>query len=271
MLRHLMLLVLVACSSKTDAPAPAPTPALSFVPAELANQLAGANLVLAVNFERTDLSPLLLVDWLPPNAGCARDLVSSLGVAVFLISADASATTVHATKLPERETRACLDQLMPVIGGATGVGPDGSYELRVGEHRFSLTWKNGVVTAGRQGAPAVGRGAPSPEMRTLIGHVPATANVFYLAMAYPDHKIKNLIGWAQIVGDAIEMQMRAEGTEPGVVQPWLQTFIDDFNAGAEAKHIPVDHRWFNGTLAEPVGKIEGRLPMSVFAAAFQGR
>ena len=104
-------------------------------------------------------------------------------------------------------------------------------------------------------------------MRALVDHVPRTAKVFVLAMAFPDHKIKNVIAWAQVVADTIEGQIRAEGTELGVVQPWLQRFITGFTRAAESKQIAVDQRWFDGTLADPKAKLEVRIPMSMFRAA----
>ena len=141
----------------------------------------------------------------------------------------------------------------------------------MGDNSFSLTWANDIVTARPLGALAVRRGAPSQEMRALIGNVPGTATVFALALAFPERKIKNVIGWAQIAGDTLEGQIRAEGTELGVVQPWLQGFIDGFTGAAESKQIMVDQRWFDGTLADPKGKLDIRIPVSMFRAAAGGR
>lgn len=261
MLRHLMLLVLVACSTRAERPAPGA--ALGFVPAAIADRLAGANIVFAVNVEQSD--PTAFLSQLPPDLACVRDLVRSVGVAVLVIrGADVSTAAAYATGLPGRATRACLDQVMPALGGSTRTGADGTYEVHLADIEISLSWKDGIVTARPLGAPAIFRGAPGPPMRALIGQVPAHAKVVFLAMAFPERKIKNLIGWAHIAEDVAHLTVRAEGDEPGVVQPWLQGLIDGFNNAAAAKQIPVDHRWFEGTLAEPVGTIEGRIPISIF-------
>jgi len=232
---------------------------LAFVPESIANRLANTNLVFAIDVSHANLEPFLAL--VPAQFSCARELVKSTGVIVI---AEASPFVAYASNLPQDGTRKCLEQLTPLLGATTGSGADGSYEVRMADGGVSLLWQSDVVTIREVGSPPPPSGPASAEIRGLVAQVPANASAFLLSAGFPERKIKNVVLWLRAENEELQVMIRAQGTEAGVVKPWLHATVEGFKKAAIAKNITVDDAWVKETLAEPIGTVEIRVPVSVF-------
>ena len=148
---------------------------------------------IAVNLRRDELTGML---WgLPEPLACVRTLVSSVGIAVV---ADPP-TIGYATNLPEPATRACLDRILPVMGGRTRTGDDGSYQLLLGDgDGAALRWGDGMMTAAPLDVTTAPEGPPSPRLRALVEQVPTDVHGFLLSAAYPKYQVHDAVAWLRV-------------------------------------------------------------------------
>lgn len=181
----------------------------------------------------------------------------------MIVLAKATSFTAYVTKLPEAETRQCLDQLIPPMGGSTRSGSERSYEVHMPSGAATLTWHNGIAIIRELGSHPPPTGIPSRQLLGLAMHVPLDAAGFLLSSGYPDQQIKSNMLWFRFSSDAFELAGRVEGSAPGAAQKWLHGFVEGIKEAAAEKGITVDKSWFTETLDEPVASIEARVPLEV--------
>lgn len=256
-------LLLLACGSRSPAVAPTSPPlavsapaSLAFIPATIAERIGDAEMVMAVDLARVDLDHLLAD--LPEPLACVRDLEASAGLVVAT-----SPLAAYAVGLPEGPTLACLESVLPLLGG-TITTTAGDRELTFGDQRMSLRWDAGILSATRLDRARLPAAPASAQLRALAAHVPPKAQAFILWTHVPERDIRDALAWALLAGDEIHLSARAEGTEPGAAMRWLRGFATGFAKAVSARGNTVDDSWFDYTDAEPLATLEVRLPLAAF-------
>jgi hypothetical protein len=255
-------LLLVACGSGSPAVAPSSEPpalsttaSLAFVPATIAERIGGAELVVAIDLARIDLGHLL--EDLPEPLACVRDLEASAGLVVVT-----KPFAVHATGLAEGPTLACLEAMLPVLGGRLTTAAAGNHELVLEDLRMKLRWDAGILAVSLLDGATSTAASASTQLRKLAAQVPAQAQFLALWTRLPERDVRDVVLWGRLDDDRAHLSARAVGTEPGAAMRWLRGFATGIGNAATSRGITVDDAWFDYTDAEPLATLELRIPLA---------
>jgi hypothetical protein len=258
-------LILGGCSGKSESPGTASTETLGFpfVPDPIANQLGGANVIIAINLGEFGLARF--EPMIPDMLGCVKELLGKVGIAV-IASAETS-THGFVSGMPEAATKKCVGALAPLLGVKTE-DVKGAFQLALGDDKYQMVWKDGVVSIKDLANPPKG-GAPDQRMRGLVAQVPKDAVGWIVSGGFPKYKITQSVAWLKSTPQTWHLEVTAESNEPGVAKEWVSGIIKGFREGAARKGVTVEDSWFKVTETGNSAKLVGDIPDDIFTRVEQ--
>jgi hypothetical protein len=254
--RVLLVLALVACSSKKPDDAKTRFPIL---PDKL--QLGEIGFVMAIDLHALDLDQV--GGYLPPELGCARELIKAANVGVLTESG--ATWEGHVTGLEPVQVFECSSKLAPVIGVEVHRAPTG----------VELTWQGTHVVVAWHGDDAVitqaGNAPRTGEMpmviQDLISRVPRDVKGWIVSSGFPQYKIGSTVAWLQTTAETWTFTVLVESIEIGAARPFIDSIVDGFKTTARAKGARVDDSWFAVESTPTTAKLVATVPISAFGAA----
>jgi len=247
-----------ACSKHADAPS---STRLPIVPDRVTAHLGDVGFVLAVDLNHLDLGAIAAL--IPDQLGCTRELLAAADSAVITAS---DSWEGFVTGLPETATWTCIGKLAPLFGATARAGSGDGYFLDIPGASISLTWHDRTVAIAEAGH-ALRSGDPPGVIFDLAAQVPRTAKGWIVSSGFPAYKIKSSVAWLETSPTAWVFTVTAEGSEQGAAKPWLESIVAGFKAGAGAKGVAVDDRWFAIDATPARGKLVATVPIEAFTTA----
>ncbi|HET9990329.1 MAG TPA: hypothetical protein VFQ65_17480 [Kofleriaceae bacterium] len=256
MLRHVVVIALVACSTHHDAP---PPPKLPVLPDSITNQLGNVGLALAIDLRGLDAANLAALA--PADPPCMRMILQSARLGA--VTQSGATWQGYVAGVDPAATRACVTAFAS-RAGLTVKDHGTGFELDLATTPVVFQWQGdlALITEGKEPPHA---GEPSGVMFDLLAKVPRTAKGWFASIGIPAYKMRDIVAWLDLAADSFQITLQFESMTRDEAGVEAARVVEAFKEAARGNGVAVEDGWFDIKSTPTSAIVTAKLPIAAFA------
>jgi len=259
MLRHVVVIALVACSAHHDA-AP-PPPKLPVIPDSITNQLGNVGLAFAIDLKGLEAANLAALA--PADPPCMRTILQSARLGV--VTQSGAVWQGYVAGVDPASTRACVTAFAS-RAGLTVKDHGTGFELGLATTPVVFQWQGdlALITEGQEPAHA---GEPSGAFFDLLAKVPRSAKGWFVSLGIPAYKMRDIVAWLDLYSDSFQITLQFESMTRDEAGVEAARVVEGFKQAARGNGVAVEDSWFDIKSTPMSATVTAKLPIAAFGAA----
>jgi len=258
MLRHVVVIALVACSTHHDAPAP---PKLPVLPDSITNQIGNVGLAIAIDLKGLEAANLATLA--PADPPCIRTILQTARLGA--VTQSGATWQGYVAGVDPAATRACVTAFAS-RAGLTVKDHGTGFELDTTTTPVVFQWQGdlALVTEGKEPAHA---GEPPGIMFDLLAKVPRTAKGWFASVGIPAYKMKNIVAWLDLFSDTFQFTLQFDSMTQDEAGVEAARVVEAFKEAARGNGVKLEDSWFDIKSTPTSATVTAKLPIAAFGAA----
>jgi hypothetical protein len=260
MLRHVVLIALLACNTHHDADVAA-APKVPILPDSITNQLGNIGLAIALDLHGLDAAHLATLA--PADPPCMRRILESARLGA--LTQTVTTWQGYLAGVDPAATRACVTEFSS-RAGLTVKDYGTGFELDTGKNQVAFQWQGdlALITGVKEPAHA---GEPPSVIYDLLSKVPRTAKGWFVAIGIPEYKMRNIVAWLELHSDSFQIKLQFDSMTSDEAGVEAARVVESFKEAARGNGVKVEDSWFEIKSTPTSATVVATLPLAALGAA----